>query len=224
MVGCSRRVCHRAAASAATVSSKPASAGVARSTCEIRSWVCCSRRSAQGLPRCRCPSGAAHPLKILPRGGTGCDVTRPKPTRPHRLWRGSGARPTRTRPHSLRRLLTAHAPARTSSMAISSVWPHQAEEDPVGVPEKNRPGLPEFCRYPRGLCLPGTRSPIALDHFSPHLTAKKDTRTGDWATVGNVERRPPGPGRPDPAHHPAERARRRRTPAAVLRRGTGGPR
>jgi hypothetical protein len=26
-----------------------------------------------------------------------------------------------------------------------------------------------------------------LDNFSPHLTAKKDTRVGDWAAANNVE-------------------------------------
>jgi transposase len=39
----------------------------------------------------------------------------------------------------------------------------------------------------RSLYPPKTRIVIVLDNFSPHLTTKKDTRVGDWATANNVE-------------------------------------
>jgi transposase len=52
---------------------------------------------------------------------------------------------------------------------------------------KNRTKFLEFCRYLRSLYPPEVRIAIVMDNFSPHLSTKKDTRVGDWATANNVE-------------------------------------
>jgi transposase len=45
----------------------------------------------------------------------------------------------------------------------------------------------EFCRYLRSLYPSSTRIAIICDNFSPHLSTRKDTRVGTWATANNVE-------------------------------------
>jgi hypothetical protein len=75
-----------------------------------------------------------------------------------------------------------HAPAsvrRLRPQQGQALRPHQAEEEPDG--------FLEFCRYLRSLCPPRIRIAIVLDNFSPHLTTKKDSRVGDWASANNVE-------------------------------------
>ncbi|WTO41200.1 hypothetical protein OG399_43435 [Streptomyces achromogenes] len=54
-------------------------------------------------------------------------------------------------------------------------------------PVKKRTHFLEFCRYLRSLYPPEIRIAIVLDNFSPHLTTKKDSRVGDWASANNVE-------------------------------------
>lgn len=52
---------------------------------------------------------------------------------------------------------------------------------------KRRTRFLEFCRYLRSLYPPEVRIAIVMDNFSPHLSAKKDSRVGDWAAANNVE-------------------------------------
>nr|WP_234319047.1 transposase [Streptomyces caelestis] len=54
-------------------------------------------------------------------------------------------------------------------------------------PRKHRTKFLGFCRHLRGLCPPEIRIAFVLDHFSPHLTTKKDSSVGDWAVANNVE-------------------------------------
>ena len=52
---------------------------------------------------------------------------------------------------------------------------------------KRRAQFLEFCRYLRGLYPPQVRIAIICDNYSPHLTARKDKRVGDWAAANNAE-------------------------------------
>ena len=52
---------------------------------------------------------------------------------------------------------------------------------------KRRAQFLEFCRYLRGLYPPQVRIAIICDNYSPHLTARKDKRVGDWAAANNTE-------------------------------------
>jgi len=54
-------------------------------------------------------------------------------------------------------------------------------------PRKTRTRFLEFCRYLRSLYPLTTRIAIICDNFSPHLSTRKDTRVGAWATANNVE-------------------------------------
>ncbi len=54
-------------------------------------------------------------------------------------------------------------------------------------PRKKRVQLLKFARYLRSLHPIEIRIAIICDHFSPHLTTKKDSRVGDWAQANNVE-------------------------------------
>jgi transposase len=54
-------------------------------------------------------------------------------------------------------------------------------------PRKTRIRFLEFCRYLRALYPPATRIAIVCDNFSPHLSTRRDSRVGDWATANNVE-------------------------------------
>jgi transposase len=54
-------------------------------------------------------------------------------------------------------------------------------------PRKTRARFLEFCRYLRSLYPSSTRIAIICDNFSPHLSTRKDTRVGTWATANNVE-------------------------------------
>ncbi len=99
------------------------------------------------------------------RGGRNKDLGRePRPRR----------RATYTRPHGVRHLLAAY------DLSEDKLYGHIK-------PKKNRTRFLEFCRYLRSLYPPQIRIAIVLDNFSPHLTTKKDTRVGDWATANNVE-------------------------------------
>ncbi|MFZ0664811.1 MAG: transposase [Acidimicrobiales bacterium] len=53
--------------------------------------------------------------------------------------------------------------------------------------KKDRTTFLEFCRYLRSLYPVDVRIAIVLDNFSPHLSAWRDTRVGDWAKLNNVE-------------------------------------
>jgi hypothetical protein len=52
---------------------------------------------------------------------------------------------------------------------------------------KRRGEFLQFCRYVRGLHPEDARIAIVCDNFSPHLTARKDKRVGQWAPASNVE-------------------------------------
>ncbi|MGF6896826.1 transposase [Nocardia sp. GAS34] len=54
-------------------------------------------------------------------------------------------------------------------------------------PRKTRTLFLEFCRYLRSLYPPYMRLALVMDNFSPHLSTKKDSRVGDWASANNVE-------------------------------------
>lgn len=78
-------------------------------------------------------------------------------------------RATYTRPHGVRHLFAAY------DLTKDKLYGHIK-------PKRNRTRFLEFCRYLRSLLPPEMRIAIVLDNFSPHLTTKKDTRVGDWAT------------------------------------------
>ena len=81
-------------------------------------------------------------------------------------------RATYTRPHGVRHLFPA------DDLGTDKPYGHIK-------PGKNRTRFLEFHRYLPSP--PEIRIAIVLDSFSPHLTTKKDTRVGDWATANNVE-------------------------------------
>ncbi|MCL7458252.1 transposase [Micromonospora sp. MSM11] len=86
----------------------------------------------------------------------------------------SRRRTTYTRPHGVRHLFAAY------DLGTDRLYGHIK-------PRKHRTRFLEFCRYLRSLHPPQTRIAIALDNYSPHLSTRKDTRVGDWATANNVE-------------------------------------
>jgi hypothetical protein len=53
--------------------------------------------------------------------------------------------------------------------------------------KKDRTTFLEFCRYLRTLYPPGVGIAFVIDNFSPHLSTKRDTRTGDRAKANDVE-------------------------------------
>jgi transposase len=54
-------------------------------------------------------------------------------------------------------------------------------------PRKTRTRFLGFCRYLRSLYPPEVRIAIVCDNYSPHLSAARDSRVGDWAAASNVE-------------------------------------
>jgi transposase len=83
-------------------------------------------------------------------------------------------RATFTRPHGVRHLLAGY------DLSSDRLYGHVKAR-------KGRTEFLAFCRYLRSLHPPQVRIAIVLDNFSPHLSAKKDTRVGDWAAANNVE-------------------------------------
>jgi transposase len=47
--------------------------------------------------------------------------------------------------------------------------------------------VPAVLRYTRSLHPPQIRIAIVCDNFSPHLSARKDKRVGQWAAASNAE-------------------------------------
>jgi hypothetical protein len=47
--------------------------------------------------------------------------------------------------------------------------------------------VPAVLRYIRSLHPPQIRIAIVCDNFSPHLSARKDKRVGQWAAASNAE-------------------------------------
>ncbi len=98
------------------------------------------------------------------RGGRHKDPGRePRPRR----------RATCTRPHGVRHLFAAY------DLGRNKLYGHIK-------PRKHRTEFLESCRCLRGLHPPEIRIAFVLDNFSPHLTAKKDSRVGDRAAANNV--------------------------------------
>jgi transposase len=102
---------------------------------------------------------------------------------PGRQWAsrgGGGAQPRRrrratyTRPHGVRHLLAAY------DLSRDKLYGHIR-------PRKRRGEFLAFVRYVRSLYPPGVRIAIVLDNASAHLSTRRDTRVGDWATSHNVE-------------------------------------
>ena len=83
-------------------------------------------------------------------------------------------RATYLRPHGVRHLLAGY------DLSTDRLYGHVKTR-------KGRTEFLAFCRYVRSLHPREVRIAIVLDNFSPHLSTKKDTRVGDWATANNVE-------------------------------------
>lgn len=101
---------------------------------------------------------------------------------PAAVGRGDVARPRRRRrratyhrPHGVRHLMTGY------DLSTDKMYGHV-------VPRKDRTAFLRFARYLRSLHprqVRQVRIAIVLDNYSPHLSAKKDTRVGDWAAANN---------------------------------------
>jgi transposase len=83
-------------------------------------------------------------------------------------------RATYKRPHGVRHLMAGY------DLSTNRLYGHV-------VKKKDRTAFLAFCRYLRSLHPPDVRIAIVLDNFSPHLSAKKDPRVGEWAEANNVE-------------------------------------
>jgi transposase len=83
-------------------------------------------------------------------------------------------RSTYTRPNGVRHLMAGY------DLSTDRLYGHV-------VTKKGRTAFLAFVKYLRSLHPPEVRIAIVLDNFSPHLSTKKDTRVGDWATANNVE-------------------------------------
>jgi len=113
------------------------------------------------------------PLNLQPRPGRQWAAVSGKNKEPGRAPRRR-LRATYTRTAGVRHLLAAY------ELGEDKLYGHIK-------PRKTRARFLEFCRYLRSLYPPSTRIAIICDNFSPHLSTRKDTRVGTWATANNVE-------------------------------------
>ncbi len=107
--------------------------------------------------------------------------------RPGHLWaRRAGAARDPGGPPRPRRRATCH---RTGGVRHLSGALDLAADKMYGHVKRRRTRTRflEFCRYLRSLYPPQVRIAIICGNYSPHLTARKGTRVGDWAAADNAE-------------------------------------
>ena len=113
------------------------------------------------------------PLNLQPRPGRHWAAVSGKNAEPGRAPRPR-MRATYTRTQGVRHLFAAY------ELGEDKLFGHIK-------PRKTRARFLEFCRYLRSLYPSSVRIAIICDNFSPHLSTRKDTRVGTWATANNVE-------------------------------------
>ena len=114
------------------------------------------------------------PLNLLPRPGKQWAPVAVLGAVDTKAARRRRRRATYTRKNGVRHLMAAY------DLNEDKIYGHIKTK-------KDRTTFLEFCRYLRTLYPPEIRIAIVMDNFSPHLSTKRDTRVGDWATANNVE-------------------------------------
>ena len=108
------------------------------------------------------------PLNLLPRPGRQWAPVIVKGEKSTKRPRRRRRRATYTRTKGVRHLMAAY------DLNQDKIYGHIKLK-------KDRTTFLEFCRYLRSLYPPNVRIAIVLDNFSPHLSTKGTTGSGDWA-------------------------------------------